>query len=57
MKTKLFLLVFLLIIIIQFSCTQENSLKEREQLFNTNWKFIREDIKGAEKADFDDSEW
>ena len=25
--------------------------------FNTNWKFIKEDVPGAEAADFDDSKW
>ncbi|HPF52226.1 MAG TPA: glycoside hydrolase family 2 TIM barrel-domain containing protein [Draconibacterium sp.] len=29
----------------------------REQLFNADWKFIRDSITGAEQVDFDDSGW
>lgn len=35
--------------------TGDNS--ERDRLFNTGWKFIRDSIPGAEKPGFDDSKW
>ena len=30
---------------------------ERDRLFNTGWKFIRDSVPGAEKPGFDDSKW
>lgn len=57
MKTKPFIILSLLFILIQTSCTNNNQIKNREIQFNDNWKFIRADISGAEQLDFDDSNW
>jgi beta-galactosidase len=54
MKIK-FLILLVVIIPVIFSCTQQKS--ERETNINTNWKFIRTDVPGAEQPVFDDSEW
>ncbi len=57
MRTKPFIVLSLIFILFQISCTQNNQFNNREIQFNDNWKFIREDIAGAEKLDFDDSNW
>src|SRR3984885_110546 len=31
--------------------------KERDQLFDSNWRFHRGDVEGAERLEFDDSQW
>jgi beta-galactosidase len=36
--------------------TEENDVRTREK-FNSDWKFVKADIKGAEEEDFDDSSW
>ncbi|MDB4584035.1 DUF4982 domain-containing protein [Draconibacterium sp.] len=38
------------------SCVRQKSV-EREILFNSDWKFIREDVSGAEKLQFNDASW
>ncbi len=56
MKIKfLFLLIMFLSLCI--SCTVQNQKFEREANFNSEWKFIRTDISGAEQPTFDDSDW
>ncbi|WP_297098537.1 glycoside hydrolase family 2 TIM barrel-domain containing protein [uncultured Draconibacterium sp.] len=42
-----------------FSCTNspKENFSKRTRLFNDDWKFIRDSIGGAEKPDFDDSNW
>jgi beta-galactosidase len=30
---------------------------ERDRSFDADWKFLRADAPGAERADFDDSDW
>ncbi len=55
--SKLILLVFALHTIL-LSCSE--SKKEsfiRNQLFNSEWKFIRDSVLGAEQVGFDDSNW
>ncbi|WP_346863534.1 glycoside hydrolase family 2 TIM barrel-domain containing protein [uncultured Draconibacterium sp.] len=44
---------------IMLSCTnsQKENFSERTRLFNNDWKFVRDSIVGAEKSDFDDSNW
>ncbi len=51
------IILFSLLAII--SCTNQKSFEfsQREINFNEDWKFIRSDISGAEKPDFDDSQW
>jgi beta-galactosidase len=55
MKIKSYSL-FLLTILFAFSCTVQKP-SEREINFNDNWKFVRADVSGAEKPDFDDNTW
>jgi len=57
MRTKPFLILSLLFILFQTSCINNNQTENREIQFNDNWKFIRTDISGAEKLNFDDSNW
>jgi hypothetical protein len=40
-------------------CTANSSTNpsDRDRLFNTGWKFIRDTISGAEQPGFDDSKW
>ncbi|HSH18879.1 MAG TPA: glycoside hydrolase family 2 TIM barrel-domain containing protein [Draconibacterium sp.] len=57
MKTNLLHVVYFTIIFIQTSCTFQNESFEREASFNSNWKFIRADVAGAEQTAFDDLEW
>ena len=45
------------LIVCVFSCSLKNKTIIRENNFNNNWKFIRSEIAGAEKTDFDDSAW
>ncbi len=57
MRNLFYILFFFSAILILNSCKQNDSLTEREINFNSGWKFIRADIPGAEKPDFDDSAW
>lgn len=57
MKNYIFLFLFLCGLSLQIACNQHKSTSKREIQFNDNWKFIREDISGAEKLTFDDSNW
>ena len=57
MKTNFFLILFLAGIFALNACTFQKDSVEREIQFNDNWKFFRADIPGAEKTDFDDSNW
>lgn len=40
-----------------FSCSNENTVIENEQLFDFNWKFALNDQPGAEVAGYNDDEW
>ncbi len=47
-----------MIINIVISCTQTDEITaERTMLFDEDWKFIKANPEGAEKPDFDDSQW
>ncbi|MBA7581525.1 Beta-galactosidase BoGH2A [subsurface metagenome] len=41
------------------ACSENNVINtsERDRLFNTDWKFIRDSVAGAEKPEYDDSKW
>ena len=57
---KLISLIFLIpLLFIQLSCTVEEEIElgEREIRFNSDWKFSRSDLQGAESYDFDDTQW
>lgn len=53
-------IIFIVCIILP-ECTNINRLSEkfsnRDRLFNLGWKFIRDSIPGAEKPEYDDSQW
>ena len=57
MKTKLFLFLCLIGLVTQNSCSVQETSFNRELLFNSNWKFIRADVSGAEQFNFDVSAW
>ncbi len=59
MKDYLKFIPFVIIlIIIQTSCkVTGDKTEKRTVLFDAEWRFIKADPKGAEKADFDDSDW
>jgi beta-galactosidase len=41
----------------QATITENDAGSRRVVSLNTDWKFIREDVPGADKPDFDDSKW
>jgi beta-galactosidase len=62
MKSKIILLVigfFLSVsfIISGYSGNKSENISERDRLFNSSWRFIRDSIPGAEQPGFDDSKW
>ncbi|WP_277638427.1 glycoside hydrolase family 2 TIM barrel-domain containing protein [Bacteroides graminisolvens] len=58
-RLKLFVLVGISICILATGCSQQGSvdLLSRNRLFNTQWKFVRDSVVGAEALSFDDSKW
>lgn len=51
-------LVLLAMFVLQISCTGPANRQVRiRQKFNTDWKFINQDVKKAETSGFDDSGW
>lgn len=49
---------FIILSAILVACVPKVSNSAREEiLFDANWKFMRNDVKGAEIANFDDSSW
>ncbi|WP_282036592.1 sugar-binding domain-containing protein [Saccharicrinis aurantiacus] len=40
-----------------FSCTSDQQTKNGKHLFDFDWKFVKGDIKNAQQAIFDDSQW
>ncbi len=57
MKRVIFPLLFLPVLFALKSCTDTQSFAERETLFNSDWKFVRADVPGAEEPGFDDGDW
>ena len=53
MKNKL---LISLLILVMAGCTGQKGT-DRERLFSDGWKFVRDSIVGAERTDFDDSDW
>src|SRR4030043_900426 len=51
------LIVLISLLISGFSSNKPVKTPERDHLFNTGWKFIRESVAGAEKPEYDDSKW
>ncbi|HAQ20910.1 MAG TPA: glycoside hydrolase family 2 [Prolixibacteraceae bacterium] len=51
-----FLFLFALVLFVSCS-TQKPDFSQREQDFDSGWKFNRGDVSGAESATFDDSQW
>jgi beta-galactosidase len=51
------ILMILLMAIVLGSCNAEKGFSSREQDFNDSWKFQLGDVKGADAATFDDSQW
>jgi beta-galactosidase len=51
------LVVIVLLLISGFSGIKSERTNERDRLFNSGWKFIRDSIPGAEQPGFDDSKW
>jgi beta-galactosidase len=50
-------LVFYAVLLLTFSCTNQESSPRKTDEFNEGWKFIPGDGKGRESFDFDDSKW
>ena len=60
MESKRFTLlpIFVIVFVISFSCRlSEDKEVNRRQLFDDNWRFVKDDPQGAENPSFDDSEW
>ena len=58
MKNKVRILLFSFILT-YYGCSIENQATtiNRENVFNTGWKFKRDSVVGAEQTKFDDSDW
>jgi beta-galactosidase len=50
-------IVIISLLISGYSRNKSAKVSERDRLFNTGWKFIRDSISGAEQPGFDDSKW
>lgn len=50
-------LMILLSAIVLISCNSKTDFSNREQDFNDGWKFHLGDVKGADSANFNDSQW
>lgn len=61
MKSKNVIRFFELLILIGIhsgcSVNPSQDISERDRLFNSEWKFIRDSLTGAEQPDYDDSGW
>ena len=57
MKPVSYLILFFLLTLIVSSCSVQKTEYQRESPLNDDWKFIREDVHGAETTDFIDSDW
>ncbi len=55
MKNLWLLLISFLFILA--ACTSEKNGSDRSTTFNSGWKFIRGDFKGAQQPEFDDTQW
>lgn len=49
--------LLLIILVTSVSCNKLTTVVERDRIFNSGWKFIRDSVPDAEKVDFDDSKW
>jgi beta-galactosidase len=60
-KTVVLPAVAMLLAVLKLSAAQtvyQSPVSPRQEFnFNANWKFIRQDVTNAERADFDDSNW
>ena len=52
---SVFFLSFIMVTIVQAG--EQTEAVRRKEKFNAGWRFIKEDVKGAEAFDFDDSSW
>jgi beta-galactosidase len=62
MKSKItfwFLGLMITINLLISGCSKNSvaNTSDRNRLFNTGWKFVRDSITGAEKPEYDDSKW
>jgi len=54
----IFVSVLLVLFILLGGCSRQSGERMRiREKFNTGWKFVNKDVKNAQTADFDDSEW
>jgi beta-galactosidase len=58
-KNRKHLFIVLVTVLIAFSCNQKSkeSALQRERLFDSEWRFIRDSVAGAEQPGYDDSQW
>jgi beta-galactosidase len=50
-------MIILMNLIFSFTAKSINKEPERDRLFNSGWKFIRDSVSGAERPEFNDSKW
>jgi beta-galactosidase len=50
-------IIFIFIVLIGFACQRASNLNNDEGLFDSDWKFFRGDVKGAENPSFNDDKW
>jgi beta-galactosidase len=51
------LIISISLLISGFSGNKSAKPPERDRLFNSGWKFLRDSVAGAEKPEYDDSKW
>ena len=51
------LMILMTLLLPDCLANNRNGNSERDRLFNTGWKFIRDSVPGAEQPGFDDSKW
>jgi len=58
-STQIWLLTIVFLSLLSFCCTANTNFKlqNRDRLFNSGWKFMRDSLEGAENPEYDDSEW
>ncbi len=54
---KFLVLLIPLNLIFLYTAKSQNKEPERDRLFNSGWKFLRDSIQGAQQTGFDDSKW
>ena len=50
-------IIFIFILLLSFACHRNGQVNHHEALFDSDWKFFRGNVEGAENPSFDDETW